>query len=128
MRLLVPTIEPPSPAARVSSHFGRAPFFAILETDTDDVTSLGGPSAHHECGTLAAALAREGVQAVACAGLGPGALASLTAAGISVYVTRERSVAQVADTWRAGSMAAAGEIDTCHEQGHGRGQGHSHHT
>jgi predicted Fe-Mo cluster-binding NifX family protein len=76
MRLLVPTIEPPSPTARVSSHFGRAPFFAVLDTDTGEVTSLGGPSAHHECGML----------------------------------------------------AAAGEIDTCHDQGHGRGEGHSHHS
>jgi predicted Fe-Mo cluster-binding NifX family protein len=122
MRVLVPTVELPSPAARVSSHFGRAPFFAILDTDTGDVTSLGGPSADHECGTLAAALVREGVEAVACAGLGPGALASLTAAGIPVYVTREHSVAQVAEAWRAGSMAAAGAVDTCH--GGGRGQGH----
>jgi predicted Fe-Mo cluster-binding NifX family protein len=128
MRLLVPTAEPPSLTARVSSHFGRAPFSAVLGTDTGEVTSLGGPSAHHECGMLAAALLQEGVQAVACAGLGPGALASLTAAGIPVYMTRERSVAQVADAWHAGSMAAAGEIDTCHDQGHGQGEGHSHHS
>jgi hypothetical protein len=39
-----------------------------------------------------------------------------------VYITRERSVTQVADAWRAGSMTAAGEIDTCH----GRDQGHGH--
>ena len=120
MRLLVPTIDPPSATAQVSSHFGRAPYFAVLDTETGAVTSLGSPSANHECHTLAATLVREGVEAVACAGLGPGALASLTAAGIPVYVTRERSVAQIASAWRAGAVASAQPGDTC--QSHASGQ------
>jgi predicted Fe-Mo cluster-binding NifX family protein len=120
MRLLVPTTEPPSATARVSSHFGRAPYFAVLDTETGAVTSLGGPSAHHECGTLATKLVSEGVDAVACAGLGPGALASLTAAGIAVYMTREQSVAQIASAWQAGAVAAAQPGDTCHSHGSGQ--------
>jgi predicted Fe-Mo cluster-binding NifX family protein len=120
MRLLVPTIEPPSATARISSHFGKAPYFAVLDTESGAVTALGGPSANHECRTLAAALVAEGVDAVACAGLGPGALASLNAAGIPVYVTREQSVAQVASAWQAGAVAAAQPGDTCHSHSSGQ--------
>jgi predicted Fe-Mo cluster-binding NifX family protein len=117
--ILVPTADPPSETARVSPHFGRAPHFAVVDTESGRVSSLGGPSAEHSCHTLAAALLRQGVEAVACGGLGAGALASLQEAGIPVYVTREPSVAAVMAAWRAGRVVAAQPGDTCRSHGSG---------
>jgi predicted Fe-Mo cluster-binding NifX family protein len=120
VRLLVPTDDPPSTSARVSGHFGRAAYFAVVDTETGDVAPLAGPEAHHKCRSLAATLAEAGVDGVACTSLGPGALASLTAAGIPVYVTRERSIADLAATCRTGQLLPAGQADTC--PSHGSGQ------
>ena len=71
---------------KIFQHFGKTQFFRIFETDHGEILSdrvIGTEGAGHEA--LADFLAKQGVSAVICGGLGGGAQAALAGAGISVY-------------------------------------------
>jgi predicted Fe-Mo cluster-binding NifX family protein len=78
--------------------FGRAPRFLVLETDTgafEVVDNHVGVDAAHGAGVQAAeTLARLGVRALVAGYCGPKALAVLARAGIEVYNTDARTVAE----------------------------------
>jgi predicted Fe-Mo cluster-binding NifX family protein len=47
MRLLIPTSDANGPESRMSGHFGRAPYYAVADTETGTVLSVANPSVTH---------------------------------------------------------------------------------
>jgi predicted Fe-Mo cluster-binding NifX family protein len=71
----------------VYGHFGSAPAFLIVDTETDQVLVLSNRNTHHEHGMCNPISALNGnhVDAMIVGGIGPGALMKLNAMGIKVF-------------------------------------------
>jgi predicted Fe-Mo cluster-binding NifX family protein len=97
--------------APLDPRFGRAPRFLVFETDTsafEIVDNQAGVEAAHGAGVQAAeTLARLGVRGVVTGHCGPKAFDVLVRAGIEVYNTDAKTVAEAIAAHRAGTLVAA---------------------
>lgn len=120
MRLCLPTMDDRGRHARLSDHFGSAPFFTFVDSESGSVDVLANRHAHHAHGTCqpAKGLEGHGVDAVVCLGLGRRALAGLQDAGIQVFVTAAADVDGAVEAFQAGQVATLTPAEAC---GGGRG-------
>jgi predicted Fe-Mo cluster-binding NifX family protein len=127
MRLLVPTLENRGLASPLSDHFGRAPWYALLDTSSGSVVDLPNPAADHaggSCFPIGHFLGRAPLDAVACRGIGRRPLEALHAAGIPVFVAEGDDVAGLLAAQRAGLLRAVGDErpgcggSGCEDHGH----------
>jgi len=129
MRLLIPTNDTNGAEAQLSGHFGRAPYYAIADTDADTVTIVANPAVAHghgECVPTSGIFGDGGYDAVVCQGIGRGAINRLTEAGVSVYVSDGPDVASAIASFRRSSLHVAGTADACSGSGSCGGEGHGH--
>jgi predicted Fe-Mo cluster-binding NifX family protein len=131
LRLLIPTTDTNGASAMLSGHFGRAPYYAIADTETDVVTVVANPSVSHghgECVPASDIFGRDGFDAVVCQGIGRGAISRLNAAGVSVFVADGPDVASAVAAFRRQSLNVVGADDSCSGSGSGScGDGHHDH-
>lgn len=74
MRVCIPTVDANGMEAKASGHFGSAPYFTLVDLDTQKVESVQNEHAHHEhgsCNPVASLMGKE-VDAVVCHGLSGG--------------------------------------------------------
>ena len=122
MKVCIPTLDSRGLDAAVAGHFGSAPVFTLVDTETGRAEILsndedhGDPTGCHSSGRLH----RLDVEAVLCHGMGRRALERLAASGIAVFVIREASVRAAVDSLRAGRAALLTARDAC-VGGEGRG-------
>jgi len=123
MRLCIPTVDDAGLDARLSEHFGSAPYYTIVDTDSEACEVVSNAHARHEHGACEAAAGMNGhaVDAVVCRGLGRRAYAGLAAAGIPVYVADEPDVSGVVARFQAGQLDPLAEEAACRG-----GHGHEH--
>lgn len=121
MRLCIPTVDGTGLEARLSGHFGSAPFFTVIDSETGRTEVIGNAHASHEHGHCrpTESLQGRGVETVVCRGLGRRALAVLRGEGITVLVTEANTVAEAVRAFEVGTLVPLDEAGAC--QG-----GHSH--
>ncbi len=126
MRLCVPTHGDEGRHARVSGHFGRAPWFTVIDTESGVATPVANtPDPDGRCFPLDTLLA-SGIEAVACHHLGRGALERLQARGVRVLQTQALTVAGVIEEMRLVEPIVMDVEKSCSGHGGGRNQGHGH--
>jgi predicted Fe-Mo cluster-binding NifX family protein len=78
----------------VFGHFGSAPFFAVYDTDKQDVSFVNNNESEHEHGQCmpVAALQKIGAEAVLCKGMGMRAANLLLGAGIKPYLVEAETI------------------------------------
>jgi predicted Fe-Mo cluster-binding NifX family protein len=99
MKICFPTVNLEGLESQVYGHFGSAPGFIIVDTESKVVEEISNKDLHHAhgmCQPLKALGGRE-VDAVAVGGIGMGALTKLQAQGIRVYRGTEGSVGENID-------------------------------
>jgi len=99
MKVCFPTTNLQGMESRVYGHFGSAPGFVIVDTETQAVEEINNNDLHHAhgmCQPLKALGGRQ-VDAVAVGGIGMGALMKLQAQGVRVYRVTEGTVAENID-------------------------------
>jgi predicted Fe-Mo cluster-binding NifX family protein len=129
MRLLIPTNDTNGADAELSGHFGRAPFYAIADTDADTIVVVENPSISHghgECVPASQAFGEGGYDAVVCQGIGRGAVARLAEAGVPVYMSDGPDVASAIASFRRSSLRVVGSNDGCGGSDGGSCGGHGH--
>ena len=131
MRLLIPTNDTNGADAELSGHFGRAPYYAIADTDAGTIVVVENPSVSHghgECVPASQAFGEGGYDAVVCQGIGRGAVSRLAEAGVPVYMSDGPDVASAIASFRRSSLRVVGSNDGCSGSWGGScgGQGHSH--
>jgi predicted Fe-Mo cluster-binding NifX family protein len=131
MRLLIPTTDTNGAEAQLSGHFGRAPYYAIADTDAHTVEVVANPSVSHghgECVPATEAFGEGGFDAVVCQGIGGGAIARLAEAGIPVYKSDGPDVASAIASFRRSTLRVVGSSDSCGGSGLSAGAcgGHGH--
>lgn len=131
MRICIPTMDDRGLEGVVSGHFGSAPFFTLVDTESGacEIIDKGGHG--HEHGSCAPVdlLAAHDLDAVVCRGMGRGAIMRLGQAGLSVLFAESEKVSEVVAAARDGSLRPLSPQDACaghqHDHGHGHGQGGS---
>jgi len=73
--------------SKIYGHFGSAPLFAIVDTETEDILTVNNRDRYHLHGACNPIMAFDGksVDAMIVGGIGAGALTKLNALGIRVY-------------------------------------------
>jgi predicted Fe-Mo cluster-binding NifX family protein len=94
MKLCFPVKEIADLDSEVYGHFGSAPAFILIDSDTKGITAINNADRHHAHGMCNPIGALEGhqVDAVVVGGIGGGALMKLNRAGISVYKAMGKTV------------------------------------
>jgi predicted Fe-Mo cluster-binding NifX family protein len=113
----------------MSGHFGRAPYYAVADTDTGAVVIVANPSVSHghgECVPASEAFGTGSFDAVVCQGIGGGAIARLAQAGVPVFVHAGPDVASAVAAFRDRTVRAAGTADGCSGSGSCGEDGHRH--
>jgi predicted Fe-Mo cluster-binding NifX family protein len=131
MRILIPTTDTNGASARLSGHFGRAPFYSVADSETGKVIAVANPSRSHghgECVPASEVFGPNGFDAVVCQGIGQGAINRLTEAGVPVFVHEGPDVASALAALRSHSLRMAGADDGCSGSGSSLGScgGHGH--
>jgi predicted Fe-Mo cluster-binding NifX family protein len=111
----------------VYGHFGSAPAFLMVDTESGSVATVGNRDmihAHGACNPIMA-IGGQSVDAVVVGGIGAGALNRLNAEGIQVYAARAETVSQNVDLLKEGKLPVLTLQHSCagHQQG-GGGCGH----
>jgi predicted Fe-Mo cluster-binding NifX family protein len=111
--------------SRVFAHFGSAPAFLLVDSETGECRTIGNRNQHHEHGMCSplTSLLGERIDAVIVGGIGAGALGKLAAAGIPVHQARHATVRETVDAFVAGELPAVRPESACGHEGHG---GHHH--
>lgn len=111
----------------VYGHFGSAPAFVMVDTESGNVATVGNRDmihAHGACNPIMA-IGGKGVDAVVVGGIGAGALNRLNAEGIQVYASVAQTVAQNVDLLKEGKLPVLTLQHSC--AGHQGGEDCGHH-
>jgi predicted Fe-Mo cluster-binding NifX family protein len=128
MKICIPVAEDRGLESLVYGHFGSAPTFVLVDSDTMSVESLDNRDqvhAHGQCSPLKA-LAGARPEAVVVGGIGAGALLGLHNAGIRVYQAAGKTVAEVISLLKQGGLKGIELEHACGGHGEGSGCHHSH--
>jgi predicted Fe-Mo cluster-binding NifX family protein len=87
MKVCFPTEKLNAMDSKVYEHFGSAPGFVIVDTESKSVEEINNSDLHHEHGMCQPlkALGGRAVDAIVVGGIGMGALMKLRAQGVKVY-------------------------------------------
>jgi predicted Fe-Mo cluster-binding NifX family protein len=112
-----------------SDHFGSAPFFTFVDTDSGEVEAVrnGGSSHVHGACMPLDWIGKRKVDAIVCRGLGKRAFAKLQNGGIGVLITLEMTVAKTLDALEKGTLREMTTDEACHGHSHGGHGDHGHH-
>ncbi|MBQ1598539.1 MAG: FKBP-type peptidyl-prolyl cis-trans isomerase [Lachnospiraceae bacterium] len=107
---------------KIFQHFGKSKAFKVYEVSDNKVVSsdiLDPNGVGHEA--LADVLADQGVSVLICGGLGGGAQAALSSAGIEVFSGAEGDADAAVESYLAGTLESAGVNCDHHDHEHGEG-------
>jgi len=120
MKLCIPVEADHGLESPVCAHFGSAPYFMIVESESGACRAITNRNAHHQHGGCAplAALAGERVDGWIVGGIGMGALRKLEAAKVSVYRAEHTTVSATLAAFAAGRLRPMDPAAAC--AGHGQ--------
>lgn len=121
MKLCFPVEDSSSLDNPVYGHFGSAPAFVIVDSETLSYEAIANGNRTHApgmCNPLAALQGRE-IDGVIVGGIGAGALGRLAAAGINVHKASAGSVRENVHLHREGRLPRFEPNRTCGGHGHG---------
>jgi len=87
MKICFPVQKDDGIDSAVYNHFGSAPIFVVVDTDTNDLSTINDRDQHHSHGACnpMKALDNHRVDAIVVGGIGSGALTRLNQMGIIVH-------------------------------------------
>jgi len=119
MIICVPTTGNTDFNDNVSEHFGSAPYFAIVNTDTKECEFVKNINEHHSHGNCHPLknLSSKKFDGIVCGGIGKRAIQMLNDSGIKVYKADGLTINDIVDSFTGGKMKEITDNDAC--QGHG---------
>ncbi len=107
-KIIVPTETQEGINAPVAEHFGRAPYFTVVEFNKGQITNIttvantsehvGGTGSPHDV------LTKLQPKAIAVHGMGPRGITAFQSAGIEVLKTDANTVKEVAEAYAQGKL------------------------
>lgn len=126
MNVCVPINQDEGLNSPVCGHFGSAPAFLRVDTESGSCEVISNNNSHHAHGMCQPlqALAGASPDALIVGGIGMGALLKLNAAGIRVFLAAAPTVAENLAALREGRLAEASPETSCGHHGHGGEHSH----
>jgi len=120
MNICIPVNEDRGLQSPVCAHFGSAPFFMIVDTDSGSCRAIANKNQHHGHGMCAplAALEGECIDGMVVGGIGMGALNKLNAAKVGVYFSKYATIAEIVAAFKAGNLQLMQPNMACAGHGH----------
>jgi predicted Fe-Mo cluster-binding NifX family protein len=123
MKLCIPTMDEKGLDAVISEHFGKAPSYTLVDSETMETKVFVNESDHNGgVGSPPEHLVRYGAEVVLASGAGAGAISKLNASGIKVYIGNKGTVREIVEKWRTGTLKEADPKGGCASHG-----SHHHH-
>jgi predicted Fe-Mo cluster-binding NifX family protein len=121
MNICIPVENNQGLDSAVCAHFGSAPFFLMVDTETLACKSITNNDSHHAHGMChpVAALAGEKVDGIVVGGIGMGALNKLNASGYQVFQSRFGTAKETINAYKSGQLPVFSTQNTCGGHGHG---------
>ena len=128
MNICIPVNEDQGLNSTVCLHFGSAPIFMIVDTDSGTCRPILNRNLHHAHGmcTPLASLQGENLDGIVVGGIGMGALNKLMASGIRVFRSEHPTVERTVEAFKADQLQPMTPDIACGGHGHGEGQGSGH--
>ena len=129
MKICIPTMGRSGLDDVVGEHFGRVPTYTIVELENLE-TKVVDNTSHHMggAGNPPEIMAKEGVCAMVCHGLGRRAIELFDSLGIEVYIGASGSVRQAVEAFKAGSLQKASQDHACSQHAFRDQHHHEHHS
>ncbi|NTU42467.1 MAG: diguanylate cyclase [Nitrospirales bacterium] len=126
MKICFPVVHNTGLESKVYNHFGSAPMFVVVDTDTMDLSLITNKDAHHAHGACNPVKALDGqaVDAIVVGGIGGGALNKLNQSGLRVYKAAGETVADGVELFARGLLNEFTPLQTCGGHSHGGGCSH----
>ncbi len=121
MNLCIPIEQDAGVESFVCAHFGSAPAFLLVDTESGACRAIVNRNQHHGHGMCAplASLQGEAIDGMVVGGIGMGALNKLRAANIAVYRAEHDTVAETLVAFKAGQLRLVEPGMACQHHGHG---------
>lgn len=119
MIVAIPTETEAGLDSPVAEHFGRAPFFTLIDTSDDSATAVPNGGSHFG-GSLYApeVLQTAGVEQLLCHGLGGKAIAMCQGSGIGICIGQQRTAREMYEAWKRDELKSASDADGCAHENH----------
>lgn len=119
-KICFPVVNNQGMDSDVYEHFGSAPHFIVVDTETNTVETLNNMDLNHQHGMCnpIKALGSNVVDAVVVGGIGAGALRGLQTKGIKVFKASSKTVKDNLEILRQGKLSELSSNEVC--------AGHSH--
>ncbi len=131
MKICIPVDEDKGAQSPVCAHFGSAPLFIVIDTDTGDSQTIENKNKNHQHGMCQPLSSFDGIalDAVVVGGIGKGALSKLRSAGIRVFLSKFDTVDEAIAAHKAGTLEQVTPATACghHDHGGAGGCGHGDH-
>lgn len=115
MKVCFPVEKDEGMGSAVYGHFGSAPGFVMVDTESGSVAKVGNRDMIHEHGACNPVMALGGrsVDAVVVGGIGAGALNRLNAEGIRVFASAADTIGKNMDLLKEGKLPLLTLQHTC---------------
>ena len=131
MKICFPVESNEGLESSVFGHFGSAPLFLIVDTETNRIEEIDNGDKQHSHGACSPlkALGGQRVDGIVVGGIGGGALGRLNQLGMKVYRAAADTIAENLAAMAINELSELTPEQTCggHGSGNGHGQGCAHH-
>ena len=126
MNICIPVNEDNGLKSPVCAHFGSAPLFMIVDTDTGDCRAIDNKNKQHQHGMCQPLASLNGIalDGMVVGGIGMGALVKLKQGGIEVFLSEFATVEETVNAYKSGALKPVTPANACGQHGHGQGGGH----
>lgn len=121
MNICIPITEDKGLQSPVSSHFGSAPIFMIVDIENGSCRTIPNLNSHHGHGMCQplTSLASEKLDGMVVGGIGMRALDKLQARGIQAFLSEQPTVADTVAAFKAGTLRRVTPETACSHHRHG---------
>jgi len=119
MNICIPITRDSGIQSQVSLHFGSAPIYMVVDTESGSCRAITNRDLHHEHGMCQplGQLADESLDAMVVGGIGMGALGKLKAANIRVYFSEHATVEETITAFKTGTLREVVPATACAHHG-----------
>lgn len=120
MNICIPTVDNKGMQSMVSPHFGMAPYFTLVNSETMETRGILNERVDHGQGACKPLAGLEGysVDVLIVSGMGHRAIARLAESGTQAFLFTGKTVAEALKAWRAEELQPLTPDAAC--SGHGR--------
>ncbi len=105
MKIAIPVEENRGWDSPICEHFGHAPYFAFVDTDTDTVEVVANPLMEHGPGDMPQWIASQNCHILVVRGIGSRAIQYFNQFGIQVYRGASGTVRDIVNAIKSGNIA-----------------------